>query len=127
MVTSSGIWSLVKKRLGITDNLHDELIEMYTDEVGQRILHYINRQDVPDGLKHTWAAITAGALTKEQSAIIFPQAQPVEAYEVKLGDTSVKPIKAPESPPQIRPTVVAIDSELLGYKADLNAYRKLRW
>ncbi|SEG70249.1 hypothetical protein [Paenibacillus sp. UNC499MF] len=93
---------------------------------GQRIRHYINR-DIPEGLKHTWAAITAGALTKEQSAIIFPQAQPVEAFVVSLGDTSIKPIKAPESPPSIRPTVAAIDTELLGYKADLNAYRRLRW
>ncbi|ASS76822.1 hypothetical protein CIG75_19000 [Tumebacillus algifaecis] len=121
-VQKSDVRDLAKLRLGLTDNTFDNLIDMYIDEVEQRILNYINARAVPDGLKFTWAAMVAGALSKEQSNVMYPAGE--EEFEIKIGDTSVKPIKPAGSAPTAK---VVIDSILFDHTSELNAYRKLRW
>jgi len=116
---------LVEQRLGLTPGEHADVIGMYTDEIGQRILNYINASVIPDGLTYTWVAMTASALQTEQLAVLFPPGAEDEAFEVQIGDTSVKPVKA-VTPPD-RPTLAVLDKTAFDYRAELNAYRKLRW
>lgn len=124
------ILATVKELMGLDPVASDlnELISVYIDAVEQRILNYINHSIIPDGLKFTWAAMTAGALQSEQSAVLFPAAdsEELEAFEISLGDTSVKPIKPVAAAPA-RPTVVVLDKVVFDYRSDLNAFRKLRW
>lgn len=116
------IRELAKVRLGLADHAFDGLVDMYVDEVERRILNYINARSVPDGLKFTWAAMVAGALSKEQSNSLYPAGD--EAFEIKIGDTTVKPIKPVNT---AKPASVVIDSILFDHRAEMNAYRKLRW
>lgn len=121
-ISRDDIRQLAKLRLGLTDDTFDGLVDMYIDEVEQRILTYINARSVPAGLKYTWAAMVAGALSKEQSNSLYPAGE--EAFEIKIGDTSVKPIKPVGAAPTAK---VVIDSILFDHTTELNAYRKLRW
>lgn len=121
-IQRSEIRGLAKLRLGLTDDAFDGLVDLYVVEVEQRILNYINARSVPAGLKFTWSAMVAGALSKEQSNIMYPAGD--EEFEIKIGDTTVKPIK----PVGVAPTAkVVIDNILFDHQAELNAYRKLRW
>ena len=121
-IQRSEIRDLAKTRLGLTDDAFNGLVDMYVGEVEQRILNYINARAVPDGLKYTWAAMVAGALSKEQSNVLYPSGD--EEFEIKIGDTTVKPIKPAGTAPTAK---VVIDNILFDHQAELNAYRKLRW
>jgi hypothetical protein len=119
--------AIVKVKMELTESDNDALIDLYVDEIGQRILNYCNLPDIPDGLKYTWASMVAMALTAEQSSVLYPPVEVVEAFEIKLGDTTVKQIKNPSSATVSRPSVVVIDSVIFDYQGELNSYRKLRW
>lgn len=117
----------VKLRLGldVNDTTHDYLIGTYVAEVGWRIRNYIN-QDIPDDLSYTWVAMVASALSTEQINVLRPPVEPVEAFELKIGDTSIKPSKANTAAPAT-PTLTVIDEVLRDYQGELNAFRRLRW
>jgi hypothetical protein len=117
----------VKRRMGldVNDTEHDYLIGTYVDEVGWRIRNYINR-DIPDDLSFTWVAMVASALSTEQINVLRPPVAPVEAFEVKIGDTSIKPATAVKAAPAT-PTVAVIEDVLRDYQGELNAFRRLRW
>jgi len=117
----------VKLRLGldVNDTTHASLIGTYVDEVGWRIRNYINR-DIPDDLSYTWVAMVASALSTEQINVLRPPVEPVEAFEVKIGDTSIKPASAAKAAPAT-PTVSVIEGVLRDYQGELNAFRRLRW
>ncbi|MEF3309511.1 phage head-tail connector protein [Paenibacillus sp. GYB004] len=125
-ISKAEIRDLVKRRLGIalTDTTHDDLIDLYIDATEEAILNYCNISSVPDGLKQTWAAMAAGALSAEQSAILYPNPDPVEVYETHIGDTTVKPVKQ-VAPPV--PSLTVIESLVFDYRPSLHAYRRLRW
>ncbi|KZS45707.1 hypothetical protein AWU65_07160 [Paenibacillus glucanolyticus] len=126
MITAPDVWPLVKLRLGLENDTHKSLAELYIEELGQRIRHDINQQRIPDGLLHTWAAMASAALSAEQGQILFPLPEQVKAQEVSIGDTSVKTsLVTPVAPP--RPTVAVMDQVVFDYRIDLNHYRKLRW
>ncbi|MFJ2042240.1 hypothetical protein ACIOBL_01485 [Paenibacillus taichungensis] len=117
----------VKRRMGldVNDTEHDYLIGTYVDEVGWRIRNYINR-DIPDDLSYTWVAMVASALSTEQINVLRPPVEPVEAFELKIGDTSIKPAKATTTAPAT-PTVTVIEEVLRDYQGELNAFRRPRW
>ncbi|BBH19823.1 hypothetical protein Back11_11680 [Paenibacillus baekrokdamisoli] len=126
-INKDDILALVKMRLQL-DPLgatHDQLINMYMDEIEQRILSYINHSSIPDRLRFTWAAMVAGALAAEQSAALFPTIESSGTFEISIGDTSIKPVKAVSAP--LTPSIVVVNSVLFDYRAELNAFRKLRW
>ncbi|AWP28717.1 hypothetical protein [Paenibacillus sp. Cedars] len=126
LITDSDVWPLVKARLGLTDDAHKTLAELYIAEVGQRIRHYTNQHQIPNGLLPTWAAMVSAVLAEDQGELLYPPPVPVEVPEVSIGDTSVKPSTVkPAAPPQ--PNVRLLDKALLDYRVDLNHYRKLRW
>jgi hypothetical protein len=125
-ISKTDIRDLVKRRLGLslTDPVHDDLIDLYIDATEEAILNYCNIASVPDGLKQTWAAMAASALSAEQSAILYPNPNPVDLYETHIGDTTVKPVKQ-VAPPV--PSLTVIESLVFDYRSSLHAYRRLRW
>lgn len=118
----------VKLRLGldVLDTTHDYLIGTYVNEVGWRIKNYIN-QDIPDDLSFTWVAMVASALSTEQMNVLNPPTEASEeGFEIKIGDTSIKPTGSSSGAPS-SPTVAVIEGVLRDYQGELNAFRKLRW
>lgn len=123
------VLAITKQLVGLDPALEDfnGLITLYMDIIGQRVLNYIHHSSMPDGLKYTWAAMTASVLQSEQMAILFPpDPEDAEAYEVTLGDTTVKPIK-PVAKPITGPTLTVQDAVLFDYRAELNTFRRMRW
>lgn len=123
------VLAITKQLVGLDPALEnfDGLITLYMDIIGQRILNYIHHSSMPDGLKYTWAAMTAAALQAEQMAVLFPpDPDDAEAYEVSLGDTTIKPIK-PVAKPITGPTLVVQDAVLFDYAGELNSFRGMRW
>ncbi|WP_145333346.1 hypothetical protein [Paenibacillus xylanexedens] len=118
----------VKRRLklDVNDIEHDYLIGTYVDEVGLRIMNYCNISVIPDELSYVWVAMVASALSTEQINVLRPPVEPVEAFEVKIGDTTIKPVAAVKPTPAT-PTVAVIDGVLRDYQGELNAFRRLRW
>ncbi|MFC3802707.1 hypothetical protein [Cohnella sp. GCM10012308] len=123
------VLAIIKQLVGLdpTGTEHDGLITLYMDIIGQRILNYVHHSSMPDGLKYTWAAMTAAALQAEQMVVLFPpDPDDAEAYEVSLGDTTVKPIK-PVAKPITGPTLTVQDAVLFDYQSELNGFRRMRW
>jgi hypothetical protein len=125
MCVQSDVLTAVKLRIGITDDSKDALISSYVQEIGLRILHYINQPEVPVELKFTWASMVVDAVRVDQ-----PQDEQIAATvggggeSIKIGDTSV----SPESGKGLTNTSKSvIDQVVLNYQVDLNRYRKLRW
>eukprot|EP01113_Clastostelium_recurvatum_P025498 TRINITY_DN30674_c0_g1_i1.p1 TRINITY_DN30674_c0_g1~~TRINITY_DN30674_c0_g1_i1.p1 ORF type:complete len:134 (+),score=3.35 TRINITY_DN30674_c0_g1_i1:490-891(+) len=117
----------VKRRLGldVNDTTHNDLIGTYVDEVGWRTRNYINNK-IPDDLSYTWVAMVASALSTEQINVLRPPVESEEVFEMKIGDTSIKPASAAKAAPS-SPTVTVIDAVLRDYQGELNAFRRLRW
>lgn len=128
-INKEEVLGLVKSRLGLdpAETAFDELILPYMDQIETKILNYINHAVMPDGLKYTWAAMTAAALQTEQQAILFPPSEEdMEMNETSFGDTTVKPIK-PVSKPTIGPTLAVMDKMLFDYMGELIPFRRMRW
>lgn len=118
----------VKRRMGldVNDTQHDYLIGTYVDEIGLRIMNYCNISVIPDELSYVWVAMVASALSQEQINVLVPPVEPKKAFEMKIGDTSIKPSVAIVAPPS-RPTVTVIEQVVRDYQSELNAFRRLRW
>ncbi|WP_176705866.1 phage head-tail connector protein [Paenibacillus hemerocallicola] len=128
-IDKADIRVLVKRRLGLSlaETTHDDLIDLYIDAVEESIKNFCNITIIPDGLKQTWAAMVASALSAEQLAILFPVPEPEETYETQIGDTTVKPIKAVVSTKPPAPSLTVIASVVFDYRSSLIAYRRMRW
>ncbi|MNW41160.1 hypothetical protein D3C74_182890 [compost metagenome] len=126
MISAADVWSIVKLRLYLADDVHKPLADSYIAEIEQRILHYINHRSMPTGLLYTWAAMAAAALSADQGELLHPPPEQVELQEVKVGDTTVKTSLAkPIAVPQ--PNLQIVDKIMFDYRVDLHHYRKMRW
>jgi len=110
---------IIKTRIETDDK--DALIETYTREIGQRILHYCQRRDIPKALHWVWASMVIDALKVEQSDYFGGD---IDGVNIKIGDTSVGPANASGVTATNKD---AIEDVVLNYKADLHRYRKMRW
>jgi hypothetical protein len=123
-IAEADVLAVVKTRLQIADTGQDALINSYIPEIGDRILNYCNQDEVPDGLKYTWASMVIDVLRIEQ-----PQMDAIEntsgtGTSVKIGDTTVAPAK---SDGVSNTSKSVIDQVAANYRIDLGRYRKLRW
>lgn len=121
-INQADVLELVKQRLQLADGNMDALIDSYVQEIGQRILHYCNVEEVPDGLKFVWISMVIDVLRIEQSHLPEIEAT-LASPDVKIGDTSVSSGKSGEA----STGKSVIDAVVLNYRVDLNRYRKLRW
>lgn len=116
-ISQSDVLTLVKERLGLTDETSDALIDSYIEELEQRILNYCNVVEVPDGLKYVWASMTIDLLKVKHPTMPAITTLLGTTVEVKAGDTSTKTTANRSS----------VDAIVTSYANDLNRYRKLRW
>lgn len=111
----------IKTRLRLNDAAYDGLISSYVREVGYRILHICNLDEIPNSLIGTWTSMTLAVLRVEQ-----PQLPGLEQYDsdaIKIGDTSVSPASSSAADN----TKATIDMVALSYRSDLIRHRRMRW
>jgi hypothetical protein len=123
-VSAADVQALVKARLHLTDAAQDTLIESYVAEIEQRIISYCGIDEVPPGLKWTWASMVIDALRVEQTTVEEIAETADRGDSVKVGDTSVTPMPGSGATNMNKPAINAI---VLNYRIDLNRYRKVRW
>ncbi len=114
------ILNIVRTRLNLT-NEQDALITSYVQEIGQRILHFCNIDEIPEALYYVWASMVIDVLRIEQPQLFE---QDLNTLNVRIGDTQIMPA----SPKGMTATSKSvIDSIVYNYRTDLNRYRRLRW
>ncbi|MFK0524757.1 hypothetical protein ACINKY_21385 [Paenibacillus illinoisensis] len=111
--------------LDVGDLTKDRLIGSYVDRIGQAIINFINR-DIPDELSYVWVDMVASALTEEQSGVLFPPVESEAVYEIKIGDTSIKPAGSVKQASG-SPSTKIIESVVNDYTQQLVTFRRLRW
>lgn len=118
------VLSIVKTRLGLTDDSEDELINSYIEEIGNRIKHYCNIDEIPENLKYVWASIVQHLVFYVQRGYKGETGGSIST--IKIGDTQTT-MNQPNK--LISPSISnkMIDEIILNFKADLDRYRKLRW
>lgn len=124
MADQSKVLAHVKLRLHLGGDL-DELIESYVDEIGDRIRHYCNIDEIPQALEKTWASMVIDAARIDLPNIAEIADTVGGAESVKVGDTQVTPARGSGEVSNTSKEV--IDKVVLNYRIDLNRYRKLRW
>jgi hypothetical protein len=117
----SQVFELIRRRLKLPPENEslDETIEMYMDEIKQRILNFTKQSAVPEGLKYTWVNMVIDLLKVRDFAL--PEVSALigdGAMDIKIGDTTVKLAAAGS---------VSVDDIVTGYTADLRRYRKMGW
>lgn len=121
----SEVKTIVKTRFQITNNSLDALIDSYIREIGRRIQHFCNIDDVPDALTDVWASMTMDALRVELPNVEEFNESAGGGDNVKVGDTSVSPASSSSGLSNTAKKV--IEQVVLNYRVDLVRYRKLRW
>ncbi|MNW43794.1 hypothetical protein D3C74_210050 [compost metagenome] len=119
------VLTIVKLRLQITDETLDTLIDSYIREIGRRIQHFCNIEEIPDMLTDTWVSMVMDAVRVELPNVEEFGESAGGADNVKIGDTSVSPASTSSGLSNTAKTV--IDQVVLNYRIDLVRYRRVRW
>lgn len=115
------VFELIRRRLHLLpDNTGlDSTIEMYMDEIKQRIINYTRQPTIPVGLKYTWVNMVIDLLKVRDFAL--PEVAALlgeDAVDVKIGDTSVKLGSTGSA---------AVDTIVTGYAPELRRFRRMGW
>lgn len=121
---ASVIWPIVKLRLGLADDSLEPIVETYIEEIENRILHYCNINNIPEGLKFVWASMVIDVLRVEQPHVSGIEETIGVGEKIQIGDTSVSSEKGPGLNNMSKSV---IDKIVVNYRIDLDRYRKLRW
>ena len=107
--------ALIKRRLTINnvDNIDEDHLDYYTEEVIQRVLNFCNLTELPEQLYYTVARIVGELVTPvdEKSGGV--------ANKIKVGDTEVN-----LSPSNLEKAISGIMDD---FKSELYAFRKVKW
>ena len=109
----------LKLLLGIANELQDGVLSFVLETVQEMVLNYCNLDAIPEGLKNTVVRMAADLYRSEGYG---QAAAPQVAKSVTRGDVTVAygDVKAVAE-------ITGGKSVLDDYKAQLQAYRKLRW
>ena len=118
-VTAEGE-TLMLRAQSLLPNLPQETLEFACDLVLEQICNYCNLTEAPDGLTNTAALMVRGLVNSVQ--LQNENMQPA-AKGVSRGDTSFSFATAAEQ----LAALAGSGDFLTDYKAQLNAYRKMRW
>lgn len=124
------IIDMVKRRLAldVNDPTFNELIGSYVDEVGWAISNYIQNPKIPHQLSFVWAAMVASAVSTEQMSVIRPEKDvSIQAFNIKIGDTSIAPASSGGSSSPGVPSVTVIDEIVHEYSKQLERFRRMVW
>ena len=108
-------------------------INMAIDEVGEEIKNYCNIDEIPDGLKYTWANMAID-LAKYQFEVNNPVDDILDALDatdvstLKIGDTQIAlGGNNSERATALKSHKPNLDQILMNYQAQLNKYRRMVW
>lgn len=123
----------------ITNNLQGSdisqlAITQAVDETAYVIKNYCNIQDIPDGLKYTWANMAEDlvryrdARTKADAGTL-PAASSDNVAELRVGDTTIKlgGNNRESSSKELKAHTVDADSLIMNYQSQLNKFRRMVW
>ncbi|MGN7402742.1 phage head-tail connector protein [Cytobacillus praedii] len=113
------VLEIIKAKIPAENLPSDKLLNMYIEEVGQSILTFCNRTDIPAELNFVYANMIIDLIASENNKT-NPEANRV-VTSIKEGDTQISygsSISASESS-----TIEIVNN----YKSQLLRYRKLRW
>lgn len=125
MITPIDAWTIVKMRLGLSDDALQPLISTYIVEIENRIKHYCNIRVLPDTLLHVWASMVVDAVRVD-----LPNVDEIvdtvggQGGSVNVGDTSSG---GSSGSGFSNTTKSAIDKVVFDYRADLRHYRRMTW
>ena len=109
----------LKMLLGITDESQDSALAFLLETVQEMVLNYCGIETIPEGLKNTVVRMAADLYRSEGYG---QAAAPMAAKSVKRGDVTVDYGES-----RTVAEITGGKSVLDDYKAQLQAYRKLRW
>lgn len=115
------IWAIIKERLQLQDDALKGLVVSYIREIGYRIMHYCNLEEIPEALSFTWANMAMAAFKTDQPHLEELDDLMSTNIDMKIGDTSIKESVGGSS------GVGSVTMAVQAYASDLNRYRKLRW
>lgn len=118
-MTPSTVLDIVSSKVYHLDIGDHALIE-YIEEVGQSIMNYCNREDIPSGLRYVHANMVVD-LIKAEKRKVDPDAQ-TGVKSIKEGDVSVE-----FGAVNVESRERATEKLLYDYSKQLNSFRKLRW
>ncbi|OAB25243.1 DNA-packaging protein [Paenibacillus macquariensis subsp. defensor] len=121
----SEVLETVKLRLQLTGITLDALINSYVREIGRRIRHFCNIEEIPEALTDTWTSMVMDAVRVELPNVDEISESAGGMDNIKIGDTSITPTGSSSGLSNTVKTV--IDEVVLNYRIDLVRYRKLRW
>ena len=110
---------IVRAKL-LEPKLDDLTLDIYIKEVGQAIMTYCNREDIPDELRFVHANMVVDMINGTNRAS-DPEAQS-SISAIKEGDTQVT-----FSSVKVESRERATEQLLFDYAKQLNKFRKLRW
>lgn len=114
------VFEIVKAKLPLDKIPGDPLLAMYVAEVGQSIMTYLNRTDIPAELNFTYANMVVDFITG-QTRRLEPEGQSSVA-SIKEGDVTVQ-----FGSTKLESREMASQALLFDYSSQLNKFRKLRW
>lgn len=114
------VFEIVKGKLPVEKLPSDTILAMHVAEVGQTILTYLNRSDMPKELAFVHANMVVDLITGEERKANPEGQQSVSS--IKEGDVQVQFGSA-----KVESRERATERLLFDYSTQLNRYRKLRW
>lgn len=126
------VLGLVIARLGISKDNELE-VKYIAAEIGQRILHFCNRKDMPIELYLTWSSMVKDYIESEREDLLpgyDPDHIDLLGLNLSIGDTSVggKGSSANDKKSiQTRRKEKAIENLISNYQIDLIRRRKMRF
>jgi len=126
------VFEIVNAKLN-NDAITELDIHMAIDEVGEEIKNYCNIDEIPNGLKYTWANMAID-LAKYQFEVNNPVDDILDAIDatdvstLKIGDTQIAlGGNNSERATALKSHKPNLDQILMNYKAQLNRYRRMVW
>lgn len=126
------VFEIVNAKLN-NDAITELDIHMAIDEVGEEIKNYCNIDEIPNGLKYTWAnmAIDLAKYQFEANNPVDDILDAIDATDVstlKIGDTQIAlGGNNSERATALKSHKPNLDQILMNYKAQLNRYRRMVW
>ncbi|KAA0944078.1 hypothetical protein FQ087_18300 [Sporosarcina sp. ANT_H38] len=114
------VFEIVKAKLPADKLPEDILLGLIVAEVGQTILTYLNRTDMPKELAFTYANMVVDMITGENRKNDPGSQSSVSA--IKEGDVQVTFVSS-----KVESREIATEGLLFDYSQQLNKFRKLRW
>lgn len=114
------VFEIVKAKLSPDKIPSDTLLGMYVAEVGQSVLTYLNRTDMPPELVFTHANMVIDFINGEKRKL-DPDGQS-SVSSIKEGDVTVQ-----FGAVKLESRERATQALLFDYSSQLNKFRKLRW